>query len=955
MSSSLNKFYQRIIRKDNYPYFVIFLLSFISILWLHGGIIFFWNTKLAVFPYYELTHFTSTWAPYNEGSVSLHSDTEVTYFLLYTIFYFLAFKSLFLTQQLMIFIIFMVSGFSSYILLNFIFSSFNKNNGQSIFALIGALFYMFNYFDDILIYQIHPYWISYSLLPLALYFILKVALKADSKTQLIKYSLISSFLLELIFSFTISWEPIIIYIILIIIAYYVIFKNRMLPHNSLNQFYYFFIIILFSLLLNFWWLSEFFHLVTVDAVSTNSSVINGVIQSFSTDGYRLQFWSVITIYPLLYSTKNTNDFLFTGEYYRYNSIFFFISIIFFIVILFPLFNIKSKNSLLNKREKTIFYLILFLLILIGMQGFNPLNRILIIFLKFHMPYVIPYLYSTIFYFIEIPIISIYIVLFPVSIYEIVHFKFNKTGRYRKNLLSRRLSILLNRKKKVLAAIMVILIVGIFPYYMFTPLATMDYIDGNNHVPSVVKFPSIFDNLLNYIHQNSDGSTTLILPQSSDMFSVNFSSKNTFVNAESPSFLTGSETLLCEPVLTDQIDNFISGALPNDSHFSIFLNDINVKFIVVDKKVDSFIPGYGFITNTSQILNYLNTRTNLSIIGDFGPLILYKNNNYNGVINTGTYSYFNPSISEPYDKLNIMPYLNNFSISELYGSYTFNDHNLSFCANLSKYNPIHFVNTESLNANMLYYNYLIIKTGNITKNSQLLVYTNALFINGNKGRTGITLLSPLNISTNRLESVCYLGKPNTTYILPLYQYGSNGYASPVDKNSTTLKYIHFGVTSSQQSNSTYTFNISKIYFAKYISPAINTYEIMSKNSQNDYIIGNYSNLDSQNPTDVNIVYNEITPTNYEIKVTNATAPFALLFKQNYNTGWELAYNNKIFNTHFEGDEYANAWLVNKSGNYTLHLSFAPQKIVSTINYIAIVINVILLSGLIAVTIYSRRKN
>ena len=103
----------------------------------------------------------------------------------------------------------------------------------------------------------------------------------------------------------------------------------------------------------------------------------------------------------------------------------------------------------------------------------------------------------------------------------------------------------------------------------------------------------------------------------------------------------------------------------------------------------------------------------------------------------------------------------------------------------------------------------------------------------------------------------------------------------------------------------------------------------------------SDFNSQITTDVNVVYRELTPTNYEINVTNATAPFALLFKQNYNVGWELAYNNKILNTHFEGDEYANAWLVNKTGNYTLHLFFAPQKIVSMINHISIFINVILL--------------
>lgn len=952
MNFSIFKFLNKILGKNKFPYYIIFLFSLVSIIWLQGGIIFFWNSKLPFFPYYELTNFTFAWSPYSLGAINLHPDTEVTYFMLYTIFYFISFKSLFLAQQLIISVIFMISGFSSYILLNFIFSYVIKNKNHNIFALIGSLFYMFNYFDDILFYQIHPYWISYSLLPLALYIILKGISKVNSKTELIEYSLFSSFLLELILSFTISWEPIVVYIIFIVIVYLLIFKRRLTHNNSLHLFYFFLMIMLFSFLLNFWWLAEFMHLVNVDAISVNSTVIiNGVMHSFLTNGYRLKFWSVIALYPLLYSTKNTNAFTFIGEYYRYSSIFYIISIIFFIVIIFPLLNIKSKNSLLSTHEKLISYFILFMLLFIGVQGFNPVNRIIVIFLKNDLPYIIPYLYGTNYYFIEIPIISIYLLLLPTSIYEIVNFKMSKNSRYINKHLYSKLSISIDRNKKILAIILVIIIIGIFPYYMFTPSATMDYIDGNNHVPSVVKFPPTFEKLLDYVHEHSDGGTTLILPQSSNMFSVNFSKRNTFINAESPSFLTGSETLLCEPLLTQQIDSFISRETPNNTHFSIFLNDINVKYIIVDKAVDSFIPGYGFLSNISEITNYISSRSNISLIGSFGPLLLYKNKNYNSIIIAGTYSYFNPTITEPYGKFNIMPNLKNFSISEPYGNYTHNAQYLNFSANLSRYNPVHFVNTEPLNVNISNYNYLIIKTGYMTNDSQLLVYTNAFFINGAKGHTGITLLRPMNVSTGHIGSKCYLSKSNTTYVLPLYQYGSNEYASPVNQNGTILNYIHFGIETSGNTNFTYTINMSKIYFARYISSSFNTYEIMSKNPES--IFGNYSYLYFKTEH-VNIDYKEISPVSYEIFVYNASTPFALLFKQDYNQGWELRYNNKILNIHVDGDEYANVWLVNKTGNYTLHLNFAPQKTISVENYTAIFTNLILLSSLVAICFYMRRK-
>ena len=949
-----------------YPYFIIFLSSFVTFIWLHGGVLFFWDEVLPVFPYYDFTHLIFVWSPINLGVINLHADQFASYYLLWFIFSFITLHSLFLTEQLIIFFIFLVSGFSSFTMLNFIFSKFGHSEKQPFFALIGALFYMFNYFDAFLFFEIQWYWVSYSLLPLALYFILYGFTKLNSKAEIIKYSLISAILLEIIFSFTFNEQPVLIFISLIIIAFCFIFKNRIHLEISKQSYYYILFILFFSLLLNLWWYQGFFHLIKIAAAgSSTNGIISEVSNEFLNSGYKLKFWSVIALYPRLYPLLGNNDYQFVGLYTSYHSIFFFISILFFILILLPIINIKSKNSLLNSKEKVRIYILLFVLLFFGVQGANPLNRALFELLKIHLPILLPYLYTTSYYFIEIPIIIIYILLFPVAIFEIIHSRLEiKFKSYQHQTLRRK--TISKRQKKIIAAIFVILIVGIFPYYFFTPEATMYYDDGSQNIQSVVNFPPSFYQLLDYIHSNTNDSTTLILPQSYDFFSVNFSSHNSFVDDEPPVFLTGSEDLIYQPLLTNQIDDFISDRVPSNSKFSLFLNEINVKYVVVDRNISSSIVGYGFITNTSEILSYINSRHNLTLVGSYGPLVLYRNINYNGLFASGKYSYFNPTISNPYGKVNVMLYMKNLSISNSAGNYKLYDNRLDLMAkNESKYNyspfPINFQNIEPMGINISNYQYLIIKTGNISNSSLLYIYTKAFFINGNNGLIGNTILSPMNLSACSFASTCELVKGNTTYVLPLYQSGTAGYVVPINKSSintdgTILNYIDLGLGRSMNLNSTYSFNITEMYFAKYISFNLNGYQEMSQNSQKMNIISDKQCHENQNETNPRIKFEEINPTDYKIKVFNASSPFALLFKQNYNTGWQLSYSNeRTLSDHFEGDEYANAWIVNKTGNYTLNLVFTPQIETLKIDYMAIFINIFLFGNLVGITIFLKRKN
>lgn len=114
----------------------------------------------------------------------------------------------------------------------------------------------------------------------------------------------------------------------------------------------------------------------------------------------------------------------------------------------------------------------------------------------------------------------------------------------------------------------------------------------------------------------------------------------------------------------------------------------------------------------------------------------------------------------------------------------------------------------------------------------------------------------------------------------------------------------------------------------------------------------------------IVFQQINPTKYIVKVKNAKHPFILVFAESYNKNWQASYsdvnvnlgkNTKVLSTemenvkeipyknsydidnllfskskenrtemHFQINGYANAWYLDKSGDFTVVLEFKPQR-------------------------------
>lgn len=109
---------------------------------------------------------------------------------------------------------------------------------------------------------------------------------------------------------------------------------------------------------------------------------------------------------------------------------------------------------------------------------------------------------------------------------------------------------------------------------------------------------------------------------------------------------------------------------------------------------------------------------------------------------------------------------------------------------------------------------------------------------------------------------------------------------------------------------------------------------------------------------NIKFVEIDQTKYLVNVVDSKNPFILNFGESFDKGWKAYYvdskGDKIKlaeNNHFESNGYANAWEINKKGNYKILIQYEPQ----TVFYYGLIITLISLFGYIIVYLIINEKN
>lgn len=104
---------------------------------------------------------------------------------------------------------------------------------------------------------------------------------------------------------------------------------------------------------------------------------------------------------------------------------------------------------------------------------------------------------------------------------------------------------------------------------------------------------------------------------------------------------------------------------------------------------------------------------------------------------------------------------------------------------------------------------------------------------------------------------------------------------------------------------------------------------------------------------NLTYDRISAVEYKGHVS-LQEPAYLLFKQTFHPGWKLTFTSgsetKVAANHYLGQLYANAWYIERAGNYDFTITFEPQNYL----YYGLFISVSVFVGLTAFGIVKRKR-
>ena len=112
----------------------------------------------------------------------------------------------------------------------------------------------------------------------------------------------------------------------------------------------------------------------------------------------------------------------------------------------------------------------------------------------------------------------------------------------------------------------------------------------------------------------------------------------------------------------------------------------------------------------------------------------------------------------------------------------------------------------------------------------------------------------------------------------------------------------------------------------------SFDIKNNSVFTNSIVSFYNDSNTINATPIanfskpNISFVENTPTKVTVHVSNAITPYYLVFRETYDPHWAAFYSNGTEvnpRDHIAVNGFANAWYMNKTGNYTITLYYTMQ--------------------------------
>lgn len=104
----------------------------------------------------------------------------------------------------------------------------------------------------------------------------------------------------------------------------------------------------------------------------------------------------------------------------------------------------------------------------------------------------------------------------------------------------------------------------------------------------------------------------------------------------------------------------------------------------------------------------------------------------------------------------------------------------------------------------------------------------------------------------------------------------------------------------------------------------------------------------------VEYRQYNPTHYEIDIKNAKGGVELYFLESFHPGWEVFIDSRKIDDHYRIFDYANAWRLERTGDYKVVIKYKPQEYASSGMKISEGILLILLVSL-GTSLWRKRKN
>lgn len=144
----------------------IIISGLVVILWLHGNLLFFWDTIFPFHPASDIYFYSFTWNQLIFNGVPNQANEWLGYFVVIYILHNIFGLSFPLSQFFLLYFLFTLSGITMYRLIKYLMKDINKTN-FSLPSVSGALVYMFNFYvANFLLSDFFESWFVYSFLPL---------------------------------------------------------------------------------------------------------------------------------------------------------------------------------------------------------------------------------------------------------------------------------------------------------------------------------------------------------------------------------------------------------------------------------------------------------------------------------------------------------------------------------------------------------------------------------------------------------------------------------------------------------------------------------------------------------------------------------------------------------------------------------------------------------------------